>query len=143
MCFKLFKKKTIPEHKIVDEIDIIELSSLLFSEFGEDFSLFLSDPKFGLITKKNFEEFLNQDDTYKYKYVVTKYDCENYTWRLNGNLSIPGWAEVCKGIIWCSKPNHALNIFVDDKRRVYLVEPQKKCKIFIKPKDWKVRVIMI
>ena len=37
-------------------------------------------------------------------------------------MSIPGWSDLAFGIIWTDK--HALNCFVDENKKFWLVEPQ-------------------
>ena len=66
--------------------------------------------------------FLAQDETNKMGYVDNERDCDDFSYRLMGQFSIPGWSHVCLGIVWTG--THALNCFVDEDSRLMFIEPQ-------------------
>jgi len=115
------KISPIPAPKITGEIELEELYSLLKGKFP-DARIYLSDRKYNLATKSEIQRFLERDETDKYKYQVTYFDCDNYSYRLMGNASIPEWASLAFGICWTV--THAFNIFVGSDKKVYLIEPQ-------------------
>ena len=51
--------------------------------------------------------------------------CDDFSYRLMGQFSIPGWSDLAFGIVWTSKPYaHALNCMIDEEERFWFVEPQ-------------------
>ena len=82
-------------------------------------------------------------------------DCDDFTRRLLGNLTIPGWWSLPKGDIWVEWSDehgnihgHSILITVlqqDDSLNVYLIEPQTDA-IELAPEmfeDFRVRLIKI
>jgi len=69
-------------------------------------------------------------------------NCDDYSFQLMGDFHIPKWSALAFGILWLDKPAHAVNLFVDDNREVWIVEPQDD-KIFKLPKDWKERMLIM
>jgi len=104
------------------EISNIELYGIIKARFPDMPDIFLSDQNFLLCNDDDITSFLTQDVTNKYKYVTEAYDCDNFSYHLMGQFSIPGWARLAFGIIWTDK--HALNCFVNEDKELYLVEPQ-------------------
>jgi len=139
MCFNYFfeKKYGITKPVNTQEIDNIELISLLISEFLIT-NIEMSDMKYKTAPYEEYERFLEYDDTDKILYIPEWFDCDDFSVRLHGNITIPYWSALAFGEIWVKKPGnvgHAVNFFVDNKRRVWIVEPQND-KIFIMPDDW-------
>lgn len=66
--------------------------------------------------------FLAQDQTNKYEYKMPDYVCSDYSFRLMGEFSVPGWSEVTFGIVWTNL--HALCCVLTEDRKFYFVEPQ-------------------
>ena len=137
----------IPSPKIVGSIEVEDLKIVLKGVFG-DIPLLLPDYHYILATKESYEEFLKQDTTDSYIYTgdteYNHWDCENYSYRLHGNLNIPKWAGVPKGCCWLSKPAHAVNIFVDENLDVFYVEPQTDMLYLVKDKtDWEPYIVWL
>jgi hypothetical protein len=135
---KICKPKTNIEPPLLkDDITHGEVLTILRSEFGEKCGIYLSDINYRTCDIKEIERFMKLDDTDKYKYVPCFFDCDNYSFRLMGNLSVPGWSDLTFGIFWCGTPNggHALNCFVDVERTVWIIEPQNNT-VFRLPDDW-------
>ena len=84
--------------------------------------IFLSDTVYRLCDTADMEEFLAEDRTDVYKYRKESYDCDDFAYRLMGQLSVPGWADLAFGIVWTDQ--HALNVFVDEDKEVWFIEPQ-------------------
>ena len=135
--------KDIIEPDIVGSIDYNEMYTLLKSEYGNDVAIFLPDNIYELATTESFIEFIKNDATDMYKYTGDPgMDCDDYAAILHGNSSIPKWVTVPIGTVWLSNPPHAVNIFVDENKVPYIVEPQNDSIFRIgDKKDWKARVI--
>jgi len=106
---------------------------------------FMSDEQYGLTSVAEIAGFLAEDRTNKFEYVNDLYDCDDFSYRLMGNLSVGKAARLALGIMWVvmgDGQGHALNVFVDDKLTVWCIEPQTD-QIFKKPADWRVSVIMM
>jgi len=115
------------------------LLGLLEKEFGKDTTIYLVDRDYHLIDEEEMERFLIEDKTNLAKYVAEYHDCDDFSFRLMGQVSIPGWSDIAFGIIFAQTPQggHAVNCFVSNEEEVLLIEPQND-KIFKKPLDWKV-----
>jgi len=94
----------------------------LLSEKFEHASVYLSDSDRSLCDIEDIDIFLDQDKTNHEIYVSQEYDCDDFTYRLMGQFSIPGWAKFSKGILWTS--THAQMCFVDANLDIWIIEPQ-------------------
>jgi len=114
-----------------------ELYSLLYSEF-ECHVIELSDREYKIAPFSEYVRFLKYDDTDELIYTSEFFDCDDFSVRLHGNITIPHWSALAFGELWVKKPTggHAVNIFVDDEMEIWIVEPQTD-KIFKMPDDWK------
>ena len=102
-------------------IDYGDLYALLRIEAPQA-EIFLSDKEYLLCNKADIRAFLAQDETNKMGYVPEARDCDDFSYRLMGQLSIPGWSDLAFGIIWTNL--HAMNCFVTEDKLFYYVEPQ-------------------
>ena len=129
--------KQIVRPKNLVDIEHTEVYNLLKKEFG-DIPIYLSDLQYKTTSLELLREFLRQDTTNEYSYIPELYDCDDYSYRLMGQLSIPGWSALPFGIIWTQTPRggHALNCFIDKERKVWMVEPQND-SIYKIPSNWK------
>jgi len=85
--------------------------------------IYLSDSKLYLMCNRaDIETFLKQDDTNKMGYVAEQRDCDDFSYRLMGQFSIPDWSALAFGIVWTNL--HALNIIVTEDDKVLFIEPQ-------------------
>ena len=124
------------------EIDHTGLKSLIELNFPSA-SIFLSDSVKYLCDLKDNEAFLAQDKTNRKTYVKDKYDCDDFAYRLMGQFSVEGWAEIAKGIIWTD--THALLGCIDVNRDFWFIEPQSDTiKSNLEPwQGTQVRLVMI
>lgn len=116
-------------------VDWTEIQALLKEAFGEKCVLFLVDGKYRIPTLESFQKFLKEDKTDLYKYVPEEMDCDDFSFRLMGQVSYPGWSDIAFGI--ATSQTHAYNCIVCEdggKNRVYLVEPQND-RIFSVPEN--------
>ena len=86
------------------------------------FPIYLSDAWYWLCSDADIETFLGIDRTNKDQYVAEEHDCDDFSYRLMGQLSIPEWSGVAFGIVWTDK--HALNCFIDEAGKFWFIEPQ-------------------
>jgi hypothetical protein len=84
--------------------------------------VYLSDETYWLCSKEDIETFLKFDDTNKHTYVAEQHDCDDFSYRLMGQLSDDTWSGIAFGILWTDA--HAMNIIVTDDLKVYFIEPQ-------------------
>jgi len=103
------------------DMDINELSSILIDKFP-DAPLYLPDYYYKTCTVEDIKRFLNWDTTNKLKYIGESFDCDDFAWRLKGNITIPPWSAIPFFILWTNL--HALNGFIDYLGDFYFVEPQ-------------------
>jgi len=133
MCFNFLKKKEIelvPElgewwetnqPTSQTEITGTELWKLLNTKFP-GVTIYISDATYLLAKYDDIAIFLAQDQTNKFEYKSQSFDCDNFSYRLMGQFSVPKWSTLTFGIIWTKK--HALNCIVDENKNFWYVEPQ-------------------
>lgn len=116
----------IPKPKGTKKVlDVDSVEKLLRDAFGERCILFLVDQKYRIPTLESFRKFLQEDKTNLYKYVGEWFDCDDFSFRLMGQISIPGWSDITFGI--ATSMFHAYNCLIaeeDHEAKVFLVEPQ-------------------
>lgn len=110
-----------------------ELFQIINRELPQSSHIYISDNVKWLCNRSDVDDFLLQDDTNKNKYVAEEFDCDDFSFRLMGQMSVPQWARLAKGIIWTDK--HALNCFVDENKELWYIEPQGDV-IQVKIEDW-------
>ena len=84
--------------------------------------IYISDSTYWLCSQADITQFLALDLTNKEPYVKQEFDCDDFSYRLMGQLSTPEWAGIAFGIIWTNL--HAMNCFIDDTGKFWFVEPQ-------------------
>ena len=116
----------------------------LLAEFPEvSDRIYLSDSRYLLVMLDEVERLLDWDATDEFVYVPELYDCDNFQFRLWGQInSLPEWAGLSMGIIWFSEPPHAMNVFVDIDGNVWLIEPQSD-EMFPRPDDSEAYLIIM
>lgn len=128
------------EHlKIKDKGGIIingtELYSIIRNKLKDKFKpntyLYLIDSNYYLPSKEYVKEVLDVDKTDTRKYRAQTYDCDDFAFILNSTfIELTYKDEVRRapfsfGVTMGELPmHHAINIFVDDQKEVYFVEPQ-------------------
>jgi len=144
MCIKWLRKKLCEPQCEVDppsekwDIDSSEVLTTLRAELGPDCKIYLSDVDYKTTKIDYIKNFLSSDDTNYYNYIADLYDCDDFSYRLHGQLSVPGWGDLTFGIFWAGMPGgggHAVNIFLDKDREVWLIEPQND-SVYKLPDNW-------
>lgn len=141
--YKLCKQKNISPPNYLEDISNSEVLTILKAEFPEAVIL-LTDDQYKTTSKDELLRFLREDATDKYSYVPEFYDCDNFSFRLIGQISNPSWGMIPFGFTFINGGgvNHALNCFIDIERELWLVEPQDD-RMFKCPNKWKGVIVIL
>ena len=108
-----------------------ELEELILSTFGDNYEyhILISDEWFRVISKDKMEKLLKDDDTDKLPYQATVSDCDDFSDVLLGCLTKKTWNQgFALGQLWyineAKNFGHAVNLFVDEQPKIWVVEPQ-------------------
>lgn len=118
-----------------------DLYSLIRNKLNDKISantyFYLIDSEYYLPSKEYVKKVLDVDKTDTRKYRAQTYDCDDFSYTLNSTFIELTYKDNIRrapfsfGIVMGNLPNpHAINIFVDDKKEIYFIEPQSD--IFIK-----------
>jgi hypothetical protein len=100
------------------------LYNILNAKFpGPNVHIYMSDIDYYLCSEKDIKSFLAQDRTNKEPYIAEVHDCDDFSYRLMGQLSTEKWSGIAFGILWTDK--HALNCLIDENGKFWFVEPQQ------------------
>lgn len=84
--------------------------------------IYISDNQYWLCSEADIENFLSMDATNKDQFINEEHDCDDFSYRLMGQLSTQEWSGIAFGIVWTNL--HALNCFISDTGTFYFIEPQ-------------------
>jgi len=99
---------------------------------GTDMRCHLADIDYLTVSKEEMEQFLKVDTTSLRKIYKTEYfDCDDFAFRLKGNITTQKNAGVAFFIVWSRL--HAFNAFIDHDHKVWFIEPQHD--VIIDPED--------
>ena len=139
-----FCKRLIPKPKITGNISITALATLL--SLNGIKNIYLADKSYDLCPVGEASRFLALDRTDLKDYKAEVADCDDFSRELWHYWK--DWqSTLAFGIAWSG--THAFNIFVDDKKEVWIVEPQADRLIKlslakqIRPKYWPIRMVVI
>ena len=147
MCKDWLKKwictDKIPKPTGLVDIDVSEIITILDAEF-QGASIHFADSNYKTTTKTEMMRFLKNDIIDKNIYVSELYDCDDFSFALMGSISCQDWGALPFGILWTDVPGgaHAVNVFIDSNRKVWIIEPQND-KIFTCPDNWTPYFIVI
>ena len=124
MCWltSLFKPKLEVKPITRKQVDSNYIFGILNTISPNATHIYLGDSQYWLCSGFDIEAFLAQDETNKIGYIAEERDCDDFSYRLMGQLSIPGWSGIAFGIVWTNL--HALNCLVDSNGKFWFVEPQ-------------------
>lgn len=106
------------------EISLQEMTRMLREKFPTC-QVYISDWVKSLCDIEDINTFLAQDETNRQVYDYENYRCGDFAYRLMGQFSVPGWADIAKGILWTSGDSpHALLCCIDTNRDFWYIEPQ-------------------
>lgn len=134
MCLK---KSGLPRPQGLETITVAEITDVLRQSCSRA-NIYLSDSVYSTTSIDELMSFLKADDTNEYRYVSEYYDCDDFSFRLMGQIHSVEWGALPFGIVWLTKENnvnHALNIFIDNEHDMYLIEPQNDV-IQVLPTGW-------
>ncbi len=109
------------EPRIRREITMAQLYAILIRKFP-GVPIYLSRDFYQMPDMEDIDKFVELDNTNHFAYSLHKYRCSDYTFRLMGQFSIPGWNNLTKGFVWTGK--HALMVFIDQNGDAWWLEPQ-------------------
>lgn len=104
------------------EFNNTALRSILSLYAGGSHKIHFADSIYYSISIDDFKLLLEYDLTNRNSYIAEKYDCDDFSFRLKGQFTIPGWSKIPMFIVWTDL--HAFNCFVDDTRKLWIIEPQ-------------------
>jgi len=121
--------------KVLGQITGTQLYALIQESFPQmDLrDVDLADSEYDYTTFAEMARFLEHDQTDKIEWMKHSPDCDDFTRRLLGNLTVPGWYKIVKGDIWIeydSGGGHSILITVlcdsedDITPKLYMVEGQ-------------------
>jgi len=147
LCKHLCKPKPPEDMPTPHNLTPVVLSEIITSiqAYYPRVPLYISDQQYQTTTKESLQEFLNYDDTDTYEFSKYIMDCDDFSFKLLGNMSNPYWGAVPLGIMWVNKSHeipHALNFFIDKDLKLWMVEPQQD-RIYEPDEDWRPYLIII
>jgi len=124
------------------EIGITELRKLLNTHCEE---LHISDRTYGLTNLIQAKKYTEETKVSFNTYQLGEYDCDEFSFNLMGKWNL-GRNQFAFGIAWSK--THAFNIMIDDKKQIWIIEPQSNKFIRIenvknKIKFYPMRLIII
>jgi hypothetical protein len=126
MCWltKLFSSKpeTVVKPTVRKQVDSNYIFNILNAVVPSATHIYLSDNQYWLCSGDDIKNFLSIDQTNKMSYVAESLDCDDFSYRLMGQLSTEEWSGIAFGIVWTNL--HALSCFISDTGEFFFIEPQ-------------------
>lgn len=122
---------------------LTEVSALVKKEFDIDSEKhYKTDPAYQIISIADMVKWLKENKISEKNYVANVYDCENFTFETY--VELKRWCPMLAvGITFVhANEYHAMLCFIDKERNLYLIEPQND-RIFKKPKNWEVEMVVL
>lgn len=111
--------------------------------------VYLADHHYKLAPFTEYYRMILHNKVNQIPYETDYFDCDDYAVHLHGSFSIPGWSSLPFGECSVSyKKNdeiitHRVNIFVDDKLTVWIVEPQTDSVWHPSERNWSYYAVRI
>lgn len=90
-------------------------------------NIYLSDNNFSLTTMAEAKKFSEETKVSYNKWTAEDHDCDNFSYALQGYWS-KGLYSFAYGIAWSKNDSggwvHAFNIMIDNKKQIWIIEPQ-------------------
>ena len=118
----LFTSKPVVKPAVRKKVDGAYVFNILNALVPPATHIYISDSYYWLCSDADIKTFLSMDATNRDKYTAEEYDCDDFSYRLMGQLSVPQWSSIAFGILWTNL--HALNCFISDTGKFYFIEPQ-------------------
>lgn len=116
-ALKRTSKSPYEEPEVLGSITNSEVTNLL-KPYCNDFHL--SDSNYGLTSVAEAKRFSEETKVMARKWMV-EHDCDEFSFALMGYWN-DGLKQFCFGIAWSNL--HAFNIMIDNKKQIWIVEPQ-------------------
>jgi len=100
----------------------------------------VNDYNYKLPTKKQIADFLTLDSTNNYKYIMDEFDCDDFAIILHGKLRE---RFVNFAIGYAQSSTHSFNFFIDEKKKLWLIEPQTDKIFTTKDTRYKIEMVLI
>ena len=148
MCLNWLRRRlcvnTTPKPQVLFNIGYTEIYTILQSEFPDCY-IAMMDRQYKTTTRQELMRYVKNDITDSRVYQPEYYDCEDFSFALMGALSNPDWGALPFGMLFVQTETgsaHAVNIFIDNNREVWMIEPQDD-SIKVIPDGWKPYLIII
>ena len=112
----------VPPPVVRRQVDSSYVYGILKAVMPSATHIYISDNLYWLCSEDDIKNFLSIDATNKGKFIDDEYDCDDFSYRLMGQLSTPEWSGIAFGVVWSD--THALNCFISDTGEFYFLEPQ-------------------
>lgn len=129
----IFSYRVSRQHSGV-KLEFQEIDSIVKSVFPKAKCYRQLDKSAVTINREELYELLKYTKVTNQQYIEDDHDCDDYAFALKGFFSQRGLSKTCLGVM-VSK-NHAYNFFIDDKKDLWIIEPQNGYKTFL-AKDYK------
>lgn len=94
----------------------------IFKDANINIDIFFADNIYEAAPLVDIQAFLTWDLSHRNIYVAEKYDCDDFSFRLKGQFTVPGWSQVPSFIVWTRL--HAFNAVIDAAGKLWFIEPQ-------------------
>ena len=101
---------------------------------------YLTDGKFKLTNLKQMMDWLIQDKENLTEYKDEINDCDNFAIQLAGRLNkaFPNFV-----VGYAQSSSHAFNIFMDENKKIWFIEPQSNTVFYSNAKRYKLKMVLI
>lgn len=113
--------KNIPKPSNYTEFNKSQLARI-FRDNNIYATVHFADNIYGAATLDDIEAFLHWDLVNRNQYISEIYDCDDFSFRLKGQFTVPGWSQVPSFIVWSKL--HAFNAVIDAAGKLWYIEPQ-------------------
>lgn len=124
--------------KVITKLTGDELRNILQTQLNNPDRMHITDAMYGLYSMNDLKGFLESDYTDSLKYVKESFDCDNFAMVLLGHEkewygqgktfcgSCFGYlaGDIRKSETDTERRGHAVNFFIDENKKVWLIEPQ-------------------
>lgn len=109
------------------------LNNLSWNEYACHYIFIMDNEYYAIDNNVDIVEFLRKDNVSEIPYEIDFFDCDDYAITLMGNIKQAKHG-IAFGFIIVRKGDntHAMNFFVDNQNRIWLVEPQNDSIILYK-----------
>lgn len=107
------------------------IEKALKRKLARDCKIYLADGEYYAPPKRDVERILEETHTDAYKWTAGTFDCDDFAKVLCAEFAKDAYRNgirrppYCLGFVWGLFPRpHAINWFIDNENKLYLIEPQ-------------------